>query len=169
MKRLLKVIDSISNWTGQTGHWLATILMLLVTLEVFMRYVFNHPTNWNYETSIMVGGVLYALSWSYSLLIRGHTRVDVFYVRLSQRGKAILDTVCSVLFFFPLSIILSKTSIEWAIKSIKIHEKSAQTIWYPPLSPFRILVATGIVFFTLQGIAHFVRDLYFSVKGKAYD
>jgi TRAP-type mannitol/chloroaromatic compound transport system permease small subunit len=169
MKKLLKVIDSISKWTGQTSHWLATILMLLVTLEVFMRYVFTRPSNWNYETSIMVGAALYALSWTYSHLIKGHTRVDVFYSRLSVRGRAVVDTIGSLIFFFPLTIILSLTAVQWAINSIKNHEKSAQTIWYPPLAPLRIIVAIGIIFFTVQGLAHFIRDFYTMIKGKAYD
>jgi len=169
MKKLIRAIDAISNWTGKTGHWLATILVLLVSLEVFMRYVFNHPTNWNYETSIMVGGALYALSWSYSHLIRGHTRVDVFYSRLSLRGKAVIDAVGSLICFFPLAIILTKTAWAWAVTSWINHEKSAQTIWYPPLAPFRSIVAIGFTFLALQGVAHFVRDFYLMLKGKAYD
>lgn len=169
MRSSLRVIDSISEWTGKTAHWLATALVLLISFEVIMRYSFNAPTNWNYETSMMIGGVLYVFGWAYVHLHHAHVRVDVFYVRLPPRARAAIDVIGALLLFFPLIFLFVKTSFVWTLNSWQTGEISAESSWYPPLAPFRAAVTIGFALFALQGGAQFVRDLYFLIRNKTYD
>lgn len=134
-----------------------------------MRYVFNAPTKWGYETCSMLGGTIYALGWAYDHLHKSHVRVDIFYTRLSQRGKAITDVICAAIFFFPLMAILIKTTVSWAWRAWSIGEVMIEAHWYPPAAPFRTIVAVGICFFALQGLAQFIRDLYLVIRRKPYD
>jgi len=169
MRVFLRVIDAFTEWTGRVALWPATILVLLVFLEVILRYAFNRPTMWNYETALMVGGALYALAWAYCHKYRLHIRVDVFYGRLSPRAKAIVDVISNLLFFFPISFALAYAAIAATIHSWAVHETSIQTYWYPPLAPFRTAVMLGFVLFALQGTANFIRDFYFAIRSKNYD
>ena len=169
LRTLLKLIDAFSEWTGIIALWLATLLMLLVSLEVIMRYAFNRPTMWNYETALMVGGAIYALSWAYCHKYRLHIKVDVIYSRLSFRAKAIFDVIGTLLFFFPISFALAYAAISATIRSWVVHETSIETYWYPPLWPFRTAVMLGFILFALQGTANFIRDFYFLTRGKNYD
>jgi TRAP-type mannitol/chloroaromatic compound transport system permease small subunit len=134
-----------------------------------MRYAFNAPTVWAYETCMMLGGSLYALGWAYDHLHKSHVRVDIFYVRLSARGRAIMDLVCTAIFFFPLIGVLVQTSIFWAARAWARSEVMMESYWYPPAGPFRTAIALGICLFFLQGLAQFVRDLYFVIRGRALD
>ena len=68
MRRILKVIDTISEKVGSAGRWFVVALILVGMFEVTMRYVFNNPTVWAYETSSMLGGATYAFGWAYALL-----------------------------------------------------------------------------------------------------
>ena len=111
MTTTLRVIDSISRWVGQAVRWFAVALVCLGAYEVVMRYAFNSPTRWGYETLFMLGAALYVLSWAYVHLEHGHIRLDVFYGRLSARGKAIIDIVCATLFFFPLKLSFCKRKV----------------------------------------------------------
>ncbi|MCK4722932.1 MAG: hypothetical protein KAT75_06495, partial [Dehalococcoidia bacterium] len=61
------------------------------------------------------------------------------------------------------------SSVAWSVTSWEVAEKSVETYWYPPMGPFRTLVAIGFILFFLQGTAQFVRDVYYFVKGKVYD
>jgi TRAP-type mannitol/chloroaromatic compound transport system permease small subunit len=169
MQALLRVIDAFSEWTGRIALWLATLLMLLVSLEVTLRYVFNHPTMWNYETALMVGGTLYALGWAYCHKYRLHIRVDIIYGRLSSRNKAIFDVIGNLLFFFPISFALAYAATFAAIHSWTVHEVSLETYWYPPLWPFRAAVMLGFILFALQGTANFIRDLHLLIGSRNHD
>ena len=169
MKKVLRVADFISDGMGRTARWLAVVLVGLITLEVTMRYVFDSPTMWNYETSTMVGGSMVALAWAYAHRHHSHIRVDVFYSRLAPRAKAVVDVVGTLLFFFPLIFTFVGTSIVWAKDSWVTGEVSIDSYWYPPLAPFRTVVAIGFILLAVQGIAQFTRDFYLLIRNKAYD
>ena len=169
MRPILQVVDSISHWTGSSGKWLCLALVLVATYGVIMRYAFNAPTIWGYETCMMLGGAIYLLGWPYAHLHKSHVRVDVLYTRLSQRGTAISDVICAAIFFFPLMAILIKTSVWWAWRAWSIGEIMIEAHWYPPAAPFRTAVAVGICLFALQGTAQFIRDLCFVIRRERYD
>lgn len=169
MRAVLKVIDSMSQQVGSSARWLTLALVLVAAFDTLLRYAFNAPTVWAYESSCMLGGATYALGWAYDELHKSHIRVDVFHARYSPWGKALSDVICAAFFFFPLMIILAKTSVWWAVRAWRINEVMIESYWYPPAAPFRTVIAVGICLFLLQGSAQFVRDLYFVIRRKAID
>lgn len=166
MRTIVRVIDSISERTGKTTRWLCAVLVVVMTYEVIMRFVFNSPTMWAYETSLMLGCAIYAFGWSYAHRHGAHVRVDVLYTRLGLRGRAIIDVVCALLLFCPLIILLMGTSIAEARDAWVVSERMVLTYWYPPAAPLRTVVAIGFCLFALQGVAQIIRDLYLLVRNK---
>jgi len=169
MKKGLKFIDKMSLWAGNSVQWLAAILVLVMTFEVFMRYVFNEPTIWSYETSMMLGGVIFALAWSYVHKNRAHIRVDVIYASLPQRTQLIIEVIGTLILFFPLVLVLTRTSIVWAMDAWLKNEKMMESIWYPPSGPFRSCIALGYILLLLQGFSNFIRDFYQLIRNRSYD
>ncbi len=168
MKVIIRTIDAISDQAGKIFCWLAAVLVALVSLEVIMRYVFNAPTMWNYELSMMLGGTMFAMGWAYAMRHHSHVRIDVLYARFSPRTRAGIDTFGYLLLFLPLMAMFIDSSISWAVNAWVVGEKSVETYWYPPMGPFRTIVAIGFIMFFLQGTAQFVRDFYLLIKGKVY-
>jgi len=148
---------------------LALALVLVMANETIMRYVFNQPTVWGFETSVMMGAALYALGASYAHWSRSHIRIDVFYSRLSQRKRAIIDVLGTVVVTFPLMFVLVSASVANAWQAWVGKETLKLTFWYPPAGPLRTVVAVGFILLTLQVIANFVRDVYMLVRNEAYD
>lgn len=169
MKTILRVIDSISEWSGRSVRWLALALVLVMTNEVIMRYVFNRPTVWGFETSVMLGAALYALGISYAHRHHSHLRIDVFYTHLSPRRRAIIDVVGTLFLCFPLMIILVGASIDNAWVAWVGKERLKLTFWYPPSGPLRTVVALGFILLALQVIAQFIRDVYLLIRNRPYD
>jgi len=147
LTKLLKLIDSISEKAGSLGKWFALLLVLVGAYDTIARHFFNAPTIWAYDTLCMSGGALYLIGASYTYLHESH----------------------SILFFFPLMGIMLKLSIVWAIKAWKIHEVMFQSFWYPPAGPYRTVFALGLFLLILQGVAKFIRDLYFIIRGESID
>jgi TRAP-type mannitol/chloroaromatic compound transport system permease small subunit len=154
---------------GQLVKYFVIAAALVTCFEVTQRYVFNRPTMWGYEIPIMIAGAMYTLAWGYVHKEKGHVRVDIVYSRLSDRVKAIFDSVLFVCLFSPVIGFLAFQSWNWMIRAWRIGEKSVFTYWYPPIAPLRTAIFIGIVLFLLQGLAQFWRDLYFLVKGVRYD
>ena len=169
MRKVLKTIDAISEWTGKTFRWGLIILVLIVSYEVTARFVFGVPTKWSYETDMMLSGAVYALAWAYATLHKAHVRIDLFYGRLSPRGKAAVDVIGTLVAFFPLIILFIYMCVVRTGIAIVDHEVAKQGYWYPPLWPYRTAVTIGFILLLLQGFAQFYRDVYLLVRNKVYD
>jgi len=169
MKTLVNFIDFVGDRTGRTACWLAGVIVALISLEIFMREVFNKPTIWNFETSMMVGGTMMSAGWAYALRHRTHIRVDVIYSRLGLRGKAAIDVFGTLLFFFPLVSVFILASFIHARDAWIQHQVSLMTYWYPPIAPFRTVLAIAFLLLGLQGVANFYHDLRMLIRNKADD
>lgn len=166
---IVRGIESISEWTGKIARWACLVLVMVFMYEVTARYVFNAPTRWIYETSTMLGGTIAVLGWAYVHRHHGHVRVDVFYEHLSLRGKAIIDVIFTLIFFFPMLIVLIYASFSWMWLSWSMGEKLITSGWLIPAAPIRTVVVLGLSLFALQGVAQFIRDLYQLIRNKPYD
>jgi TRAP-type mannitol/chloroaromatic compound transport system permease small subunit len=160
MRTAVKTIESISEWSGKVMRWACVVLILVLCFEVTARYVFDAPTMWAYEVGTMLGTTIVAMGWAYTHWRHGHVRIDIFYARLSPRGKALIDVICSLVLFFPLLIILMYNATDHVWFAWTKGETLGESYWYPPAFPIRTVLLLGLMLFFLQGIAQFIRDLF---------
>lgn len=165
MRKTVQILEATSEWSGRVACWLCLALVLLLTFEVFMRYVLESPTIFSYEISMMIGVSIASLGLAYTHLHHGHVRVDVFWRLLSQRGKAISDIIGFLIFFLPVIGALIWISADWAKWSIETKEIMTKSYLYPPAWPVRIVMLIGFSLFLPQGIAQLIRDIQ-TAKGK---
>lgn len=161
IKGLLRIIDSVNEWAGKVTSVVIFPLVLLVTLDVILRYVFNRPTVWAWDVNIQLAGILIVMGGGFALLHGGHIAVDVLVTRLTPRGRAVIDLVTFPIFLCAIGALLWK-AIPAARESLVIKE-AYTSFFAPPLYPFKIVVAVGLILLILQGIAKFIRDLQVAV------
>ena len=101
VQRLLQTADRISTWAGKAFAWLIVVLMLVVCVEVFKRYILNAPTAWIFDINNMLYGTLFMMCGAYTLAQDGHVRGDFLYGSMKPRTQATLDLVLYILFFLP--------------------------------------------------------------------
>ena len=155
--RLLEHIDSISIWSGKMFRWMALILSLVVLYEVLVRYVFNRPTIWAFDTAMMIYSLLFLFGGAYVLWEKRHIRVDVLFNRFSPRTQAVIDIVFYVIFFFPYTVVMTWYGSKVAYMSTIAREISNTSQWGEPIYPWRWFLPVGFFLLFLQGIAEFVR------------
>ena len=161
MNRVLAIIDHISEWIGSWVRVLVYAFVGLVCLEVLLRYGFNKPTIQLPVIVTMTAAAMYVLSMGNIARQDGHVRIDVFTRLLSPKGKAILEVLCGLLFFFPVIGGLVISAAGWMGYAWSIDERDTQTFWYARIAPIRTVVFIGLTLFLLQGLAIFVRNLRF--------
>jgi len=159
VERILKTIDSMNEWMGNWIRVLVYAFTGLVCFEVLLRYGFNTPTIQLPVIVTMTAAAMYVLSLGNIARQDGHVRIDVFTRLLSKRGKAVLEVVCGVLFFFPVIGALAASAAGWTWHAWSIDERDTQTFWYARIAPIRTVVLIGLILFLLQGLAIFVRSL----------
>jgi len=149
-------IDRVSTWTGKVAAWLILVLMLVVCVEVFKRYILNAPTAWIYDVDNMLYGTLFMLCGAYTLAQGGHVRGDFLYGSMKPRTQAGLDLALYLLFFVPGIAALVYAGWEYAGDAWRINEHS-MTAGGPPVYQFKAMIPLAGALVLLQGFAEIVR------------
>jgi TRAP-type mannitol/chloroaromatic compound transport system permease small subunit len=156
-KRFIDVVDQISYWSGKAFAWLIVALTLVVSVEVFKRYILNAPTAWIFDFNNMLYGTLFMMCGAYTLAQAGHVRADFVYIYLKPRAQASLDLILYLLFFLPGILGLIYAGADFAADSWRIGEHSTVTAEGPPVYHFKTVIPIAAIFVILQGLAEIVR------------
>lgn len=157
MQKLLLFIDKVSTFVGHAFSWLIVGLTLLISWEVFSRYVLDAPHAWAFDGMIMLYGTLFMMSGAYTLSKNGHVRGDVLYGFFEPRTQATLDLILYFLFFIPGVVALTYAGYYYAAESWAINEHSNITADGPPIYPFKTVIPLAGLFLLAQGLVEIVR------------
>jgi len=157
VQRLLTGADKISTWAGKASAWLIIVLMVVVCVEVFKRYILNTPDAWIYDINNMLYGTLFMLCGAYTLAQNGHVRGDFLYSSFRPRTQAALDLTLYIAFFLPGIAALLYAGWEYAGESWRIREHSNVTSNGPPVYQFKAMIPLAGTLVLLQGFAEIVR------------
>ena len=162
MKFLLKIakgIDVLNEWVGRGVAWVTLGLVLVIFVDVVMRYMFRTSFVFTQELEWHLFAFIFLVGAGYTLLHDGHVRVDVLYQRLGTKGKAWINLVGVLLFLFPGCIMIIVTSFKFVYTSWAIMEGSPD----PGGVPFRFIVKgtlpVGFFLLLLQGTSLGIHSL----------
>lgn len=157
VQSVLHAIDGISTWVGKAFAWLIMVLMTVVCVEVFKRYILNAPTAWIFDAENMLYGTLFMLCGAYTLAQNAHVRGDFLYSSMRPRTQASLDLFLYLLFFVPGIAALIYSGWIFAAESFRINEHSTVTADGPPIWQFKFMIPLAGVMVMLQGVAEIIR------------
>jgi TRAP-type mannitol/chloroaromatic compound transport system permease small subunit len=165
-ERLLHAVDQLSTRVGQAFSWLIIVLTLLVSWEVFSRYVLNNPHAWAFDAMIILYGTLFMMAGAYTLAKKGHVRGDVIYGFFRPRTQASIDLTLYILFFLPGVIALVWAGYYYAAESWAIRERSSVMYEGPPIYPFKTIIPIAGGFLLIQGIVEIIRCIICIGRGE---
>ena len=166
MQNLLLFIDKVSTWIGQFFSWLIVALTLMISWEVFSRYVLDSPHAWAFDVMSMMYGSLFMMAGAYTLAKNGHVRGDVLYGFFPPRLQAWLDLILYILFFIPGVVALAYAGYGFAAESWAINEHSNITANGPPVYPFKTILPIAGAFLLAQGLVEIVRCIVCIKQGE---
>ncbi|WP_090143064.1 TRAP transporter small permease subunit [Limnohabitans sp. DM1] len=166
MQNLLLFIDKVSTWIGQFFSWLIVALTLMISWEVFSRYVLDSPHAWAFDVMSMMYGTLFMMAGAYTLSKNGHVRGDVLYGFFPPRLQAWLDLTLYILFFIPGVVALAYAGYGFAADSWAINEHSNITANGPPVYPFKTILPIAGAFLLAQGLVEIVRCIVCIKQGE---
>lgn len=164
--RLVRVIDTFSEWSGRVFAWMILPLVFGATYEVIARYVFNRPTIWAYDLTYMLYGSHFMLGAGYTLLHGGHIRTDIFYQKWSPRTQGRIDALLYLLFFFPGMIFFFWMGAQEGLHSWDIGETSDASPWRPILYPLKLAIPVAALLLLVQGVSEFIKSAHRALKGR---
>jgi len=166
--QLLAITGKIDRFTDAIGlgvAWLNVPLVLAVSYEVILRYVFNTPTIWVFDITYMLYAAIFMAGAAYALHKGAHIRTDFFFEAWSTRTKGVIDSIAYLALFFPSFMLLLFVGAEETWYAIRIMETSEQTPWRPILWPFKAIVPAACALLLIQGVSEVIKSLHAALTG----
>lgn len=167
MKQISKLIDKVTDSIGRYAAWLCIVMVVVMATVVALRYVFQFGSIALQESLMYINALIFTLGAAYTLKAQGHVRVDVFYSRMDERQKALVDFLGGVLFLLPSAIFIMWICWDYVAVAWRIKESSPETSGLPLVY---LLKATMLLLFFLllvQGISELAKSIAKIRQGSA--
>ena len=160
----VKFVDLICEKVGRFVMYGIFIMMFLLILSFVTRNIINFPLMWIIEMAQFTITAYYLLGGGYSMLSDDHVRMDLFYGKLSEKGKAKMDIFTSFFLIFYLAILFfgSITSLIYTIET----KQKLFTAWAPYVWPIKTLMLIGILLMLLQAFSSLFKNIAYAKSRK---
>jgi TRAP-type C4-dicarboxylate transport system permease small subunit len=155
MKRIRTILEKIAYLGGYYSGWLVPLMMVLVVVEVFMRYVLHQPLMVADEFSAYMLVAVSYLGTAYTWRQGGHVRVTVLVSRLSSRVSSWMRLTGLILVFI-FMIELDRVSYKMITYALQINLRSSTWLMFPLFWP-QLTVFVGFVLLTLLLVVDIVQ------------
>ena len=163
LRRLAGLVDRINDRIGAAIQWLALLMVLVGAFNAVARYTTRYTglqlssnayldLQWYFFTLIFLLGAAYGLNHDY------HVRVDVLYEKMSERTRAWVDLIGSVLFLVPFSMVMLWVSWRPVWNSWTIREGSPDPGGLPRY-PIKAVILVAFLLLLLQGLSHILKQV----------
>lgn len=163
--KAVKIIDSISIWSGKIIAFMIFPMIGSLVYEVVARYFFNSPTIWGNDMATMLYGAFFMLGSAYALQRQQHIRTDWLYENWSTRTKGIVDSVLYITCYFPGLSIFFWYSSKYAWKATALQERIISSPWMPHIWPLKLTIPIATFLLLIQGISELIKSLYAAYSG----
>ena len=150
------VLESVVDWAGRASSWVCLIMVILVAINVILRYLFRigpvalQELEWHLLSPIALIGMSYALRHG------DHVRVDIFFARFSRTFQESIDLVAAVVTVI-IAMIIFELSLGFVHQAYMIGEGSPDPGGLPHRFLLRAFIPLGFILLAVQALAQAIR------------
>jgi len=157
-ERFLTLSRKLSLWGAFVASGLLIVLILLILLEIVLRYFFNTSTMRADEYSGYLYLALVCFGLGYTFLHDGHIRITVLTAKISSKSSSLVDIFTGLVTLGLLGFILYRTVLlTWDSYQTGVVSEavSATPLFIPQLA-----LPLGFALFMLSVIAFIVQRMF---------
>lgn len=155
----VRLICRINLILGHIFSWFSLGIVLVCFTVVVLRYFFSTGFVWLQDLYVWLNGMMFMGIAGYTLMKNGHVRVDIFYRPASDRRKAWVDLIGSLVFVTPFLWILTSYSLPYVQRSWRFMEASSNFGGMPGLYVVKSFILVFVAVVALQALAMVLRSI----------
>ena len=159
MLTIAKRIDAFTSGIGRFVAWGTVVVAVLQFAGVIMRYVFGIGSVWMQEAIAYIFASLFMLTVAWGFVAEAHVRVDIWHAGASPRAKAIVELLGTLVFLWPVAILLAVVAVPYVGRSIAILEGSRETSGIPAVFVLKSEILVFAFLLVLQGLSQVIRAI----------
>lgn len=150
---MLRAIDKIVAFFGGVAGWLTLVLVVLILVDVTLRFSINLTYIWVMELEWQLFAAAFLLGIPYAWQQNRHVRVDLFYDKFSRQDQGKVDFWGTLIFLVPWCVLVIYLGTAFAWEAWLNQESSPNPGGLPTFVPIKILIPFSALLLLLQGIA----------------
>ena len=158
-----RVVEPVARVAAILCGYAVLVLSVMVSIEIVGRKLFAFSFQGTDDMGGYVLAIIAVVGASYTMAMRGHTRVDVFLVRMPAAWQRWLNTIAMVTLagFACFAAWRGSTVLMESIEFQSVASNPLQTpLWQPQLAWL-----IGLVLFALIAVAYAVHAVVLLVRG----
>lgn len=152
-------IDGLVESIGKVTAWLNVALVLVILVQVIMRYGFGKGMVPLEEMQWHLYAVLIMIGLSYDVAVDGHIRLDVLHRKFSPKTKEWVDVLGSLFLLLPMVVVLFIHGLDFVATSIRINESSDSPLGLPYRWIIKSFVPISMFLLGLAACSRVIRGL----------
>jgi TRAP-type mannitol/chloroaromatic compound transport system permease small subunit len=160
---MARLIDRLNERLGRGVAWLTLAMVLIGAFNAVARYLgryigVNLSSNAYIELQWYLFSLVFLLGGAYTLRHNAHVRVDVIYGRLSNRARAWINLLGTLIFLIPFALFGLWVSWPSVRNSWAVLEDSPDPGGLPRY-PIKTAILVAFALLLVQGIAEAVKHV----------
>ena len=166
MKRMITLLDTMTEQSGKVAAWSVLGLIALVLYDTLARYLFSSGSIALQELEWHLHDLLFLLGISYALKHNAHVRVDLFYEKYSEKAKAWVNIAGILLLIIPFSVFIFYTGMEFAQDAYGCGEMSPNPGGLEYRFIIKSVISVAFVLVILQAVSELLKSIQFLSEHK---
>lgn len=160
-RALDRVVVPLSRLMDRIGRGILALMVLLITLDVVLRYFLNRPIKGSYELIEFMMATLVFLGLAYTQTKKGHISITLLTVKLTQAQQAVIHTATYFLCLFTFITITWRSIV--AAEALRIQGVTSDILLIPNF-PFLWVVVFGSALLSLVFLIDILKSLNTVIK-----
>ncbi len=154
--KFMEIVSGFDEKMAVFAGWVIIIMMLTISYDVAMRYIFNAPTTWSFEINryMLIMVVFFGGPWT--LPAGGHVAVDIFTENASEKNRALMEVITSIMAIVYMMMFFME-STAFTLDAWRGNIRSTEYLGWP-LWPVRSFLMIGSFFLMLEFIFRLIRN-----------
>ncbi len=152
-------IAKLVDIAGKIISFLLLLMVLNVSYDVMMRYLFRNSSVGMQEMEWHLFAVVFLLGISVALKDEGHVRVDFLFETFSARKKAMINILGTLFFLLPIALLILSGSWEFVYDSFITGEISEDPGGLPFRWVIKGMIPFAFSFLFLSGIGYILQNI----------
>lgn len=150
---MVKTIDKIVAFFGLLAGWLTLALVLLIVVDVALRFTLNLSPIWVVELEWQLFATSFLLGIPYAWQQNRHVRVDLFYDKFSRQDRGKVDFWGTLIFLIPWCLLIIYLGFFYAREAWLNQEGSPNPGGLPTFVPIKTMIPFSAFLLLLQSFA----------------
>jgi TRAP-type C4-dicarboxylate transport system permease small subunit len=160
-----RIFEPIARWAAIVCGWSIVAVAVAITIEILGRKLFAFSFHGIDDIGGYVLAITATIGASYTMAMRGHTRVDVFLVRMPVSVQRLLNTLAMVTMAV-FAVFAAWRATVVLLESIEFQSVATNPLQTPLWQPQSLWLG-GIYLFAAIAAAYAVHALFLLARGSA--